>query len=310
MRLLCDLESLPDEFRRSAVSIGNFDGVHLGHARIIERLTATARRLAGRAVVLTFDPAPARVLRPSQTPLPLCGIDRKAQLLADLGADAVIAHPTDEAFLKLGPEQFFHRIVLGELDAQALVEGPNFFFGRDRLGNIEVLGGLCRGSGVALEVVDPVEVDGQIVSSSRIRTLLAQGRVDRARQMLTRPYRIRGTVVRGAGRGVDLGFPTANLAGVETLLPGEGIYAGRALVDGRVWPAAISLGPNPTFDEDDLKVEAHLVDYAGTLYDRHIEVDFLWRLRKIERFGSVDDLIAQMERDVAATRQIAAKHDE
>ena len=158
-------------------------------------------------------------------------------------------------------------------------------------------------------MVDPVQCDGWTVSSSLVRGLVAEGRIEAAGRMLLGPYRIRGRVVRGAQRGMTLGFPTANLAEVDTLLPREGIYAGRSLIDGRMWPAAMSVGPNPTFDEGELKVEAHLVGYQGTLYNRQIEVDFLARLRNIERFNSVDQLIAQMTRDVAATQRIAAESE-
>jgi len=305
VKLLRDLDNLPDPLRHGAVTIGNFDGVHVGHAGIVERLVAKARALGGPAVVLTFDPHPARVLRPEQPPSPLCWTERKAQLLGQLGADAAIAYPTDRALLELDARQFFDRILRDRLAARAVVEGPNFFFGRDRQGDIDVLRTLCGEVNTALEVCPPVQVDGQVVSSSLIRALLAEGRVGPARRMLTEPYRIRGTVVRGAGRGTHLGYPTANVAGVDTLLPGEGIYAGRALVEGRLWPAAVSLGPNPTFDEGQRKVEAYLLDYdREQLYDRRIEVDFLARLRDIVRFDSVAGLIAQMERDVAAAREI------
>ena len=163
--------------------------------------------------------------------------------------DAVVAYPTDEAFLKLEPGEFFDRVVRSHLAARGLVEGPNFFFGRQRQGDVELLAQYCRQAGVELEIVEPVRRDGQIISSSRIRTLIAAGEVDAAREMLTQPYRIRGLVIHGAGRGSQLGYPTANLGHVDTLLPGEGIYAGRALVDGQFWPAAISVGANPTFDE-------------------------------------------------------------
>lgn len=310
VRLFRNLDCLPDELRHGAISIGNFDGVHLGHARIVEHLVVQARETGGRAVVFTFDPAPASILRPDRAPLPLCTTARKVELLAQLGVDAVIACPTDEAFLKLDPREFFDTIVVRHLRARAVVEGPNFSFGRSRQGNVALLRALCGQSDVALEVVDPVQREGQIVSSSRIRRMLSNGQVDRVRQMLTQPYRIGGRVVRGAGRGMELGYPTANIDGVGTLLPGEGIYAGRAWVDGRAWPAAISLGPNPTFAEDALKVEAHLVGYAGQLYDRNIEVDFLKRLRNIVRFDSVGELVAQMDRDVAALCQITAQYDQ
>ena len=309
MKLIRNLDDLPDELRRGAVTIGNFDGVHLGHARIVQRLLRRARRVGGAAVVFTFDPHPSQILRPGRAPTPLCWTDRKAELLGQLGAEAVVAYPTDMDFLSLDAQAFFDRIVRGRLDARAVVEGPNFLFGRNRKGDIGLLGELCRRSGVELEVVEPVRLGGRIVSSSWIRKLLAAGKIEAARQMLIQPHRIRGRVVRGAARGMKLGYPTANIEPVDVLLPGEGIYAARAVADGSQWPAAVSIGPNPTFGEARLKVEAHLVGYEGSLYDQTIEVDFLARLREIVRFDSVDALVAQMARDVALTRDIAARYD-
>jgi riboflavin kinase/FMN adenylyltransferase len=309
VNLIRGLDQLPEQFRRAAVSIGNFDGVHRGHARIIERLTALARRAGISAVVFTFDPHPDRILRPEQAPTPIGWTDRKARLLAELGADAVVVYPTDRALLGLDARAFFDQIVHGRLAAQALVEGPNFFFGRHRGGDIGLLRELCGAAGVRLEVVEPVEIDGEIVSSSRIRGLIAAGRVEQAGRMLTRPYRIRGTVVHGAGRGATLGYPTANLGRIETLLPGEGTYAGRAWLGDAPWPAAVSIGPNPTFGELAMKVELYLIGYQGCLYDRAVEVDFLARLRDIRQFVSADQLVLQMDRDVAAVRRIVEQHD-
>jgi riboflavin kinase / FMN adenylyltransferase len=307
VKLIRHLDHLPEDFRHSAVAIGNFDGVHVGHARIIERLIRQSRRLGDPAVVLTFDPPPARLLHPQAAPPPLTWTDRKVELLGELGIDFTIAYPTDLALLQLSAREFFDRIVRGRLDARAMVEGENFFFGHGREGNVEMLRQFCTETGVELEIVEPVAVDGQIVSSSRIRGLVAEGRMELVRRMLTRPYRIRGTVVRGAGRGAGLGFPTANLDSVLTLLPAEGIYAGRAWADGALWPAAISLGPNPTFNEGSRKIEVHLIGYRGLLYGRAIEVDFLARLREVVRFESVDQLIAQMDRDIATVQQVVTQ---
>jgi riboflavin kinase/FMN adenylyltransferase len=287
------------------VAIGNFDGVHRGHARIVARLLALAKNLPGPAGVFTFVPQPAAILRPEAAPPPLTWTDRKVELLAELGVDLVVVYPTDRAFLQLSAREFFDQIVRQRFDARAMVEGPNFFFGHDRAGNIHTLREFCDEATMALEVVEPLQVGGQIVSSSRIRKLVAQGAVGEAKQMLTRPYRIRGEVVHGAGRGAKLGYPTANLHGIRTLLPAEGIYAGLAWAEGRSWPAAISLGPNPTFGEGSLKVEVHLLDYAGDLYGQVIEVDFLAHLRDILRFASVEELLIQMDRDMTATRRIA-----
>ncbi len=301
--LLRTLDDLPASLRGGAVAIGNFDGVHLGHARLIERLRTMAERVGGPAVAFTFEPSPTRVLRPDVAPEPLLWLDRKIEILAELGAEAVVVYPTDKSFLETEARDFFERVVRGRLAARAMVEGPNFFFGRNRSGNVEVLRQFCSEADMPFEVVPPVEVDGQIVSSSRIRSLVTAGRLDEARAMLGRPYRIRGTVVRGAGRGAKLGYPTANVGGIDTLLPGEGIYAAKALAE-NVWhPAAVSLGPNPTFDEGALKVEAYIIGFQGEIYGRMVEVDFLARLRDIKRFESVDALLAQMARDVERTKE-------
>ncbi len=300
------LEEVPSAVRGGAVTIGNFDGVHLGHARIIDRLVAKARQVGGAAVVFTFDPPPVRLLRPQEAPAPLSWTARKVALLAGLGVDAVIAFPTTRQFLQLSARQFFEEIVVRRLAAQAMVEGANFFFGRDRSGDIQTLARFCTEAGIALEVVEPVVVDGEVVSSSRIRQLVAAGQVRKAARLLGRPYRIRGQVIRGAGRGKRLGFPTANLDGITTLVPAEGIYAGRVSIGDRLRPAALSLGPNPTFDDGRRKVEVHVLDFDGWLYDRELEVEFVDRLREIRRYESVDELLVQMHRDVAATRQVAA----
>lgn len=305
MKLIRCPDDLPDELRQGALAIGNFDGVHRGHAVIVERLVSRARELGGPAVVLTLDPHPATILRPHYIPPPLTWIERRAELLGRLGVDALIAYPIDESFLEMTAQEFFDRIVGDWLQARAMVEGVNFFFGRDRRGDVHRLQTFCEAVGVTLDVIEPLEADGRIVSSSRIRELIAAGRIDRANSMLTQPYRIRGRVVRGEGRGRKLGYPTANLDGIDTLLPGEGIYAGRALVDGLAWPAAVNIGPNPTFGESRLKVEAFLVGFDSPLYDKSIELDFLARLRDIVRFDSVESLVAQMARDVAETKKVA-----
>ncbi len=287
------------------MAIGNFDGVHRGHARIIERLVAMAAHVGGPAVVFTFDPHPVRLLRPDLAPPPLTWTDRKAELVSELGVDAMIAYPTDMQLLQLSPRDFFDRIVREHLDAKAVVEGPNFFFGHNRAGTIDVLRSLAGQAGIAIEVVPQVEIDGDIVSSSRVRQLLADGRVDAARQLLTQPYRLRGMVTHGAGRGASIGFPTANLEAIDTLLPAEGVYAGRGREGGRIWPAAINVGPNPTFGEEAKKVEIHLVGCDEPMYGRPLEVDFLSRLRDIRPFDSVEALKAQLARDVEAASNIA-----
>jgi riboflavin kinase/FMN adenylyltransferase len=297
------LEELSPADRGGAVAIGNFDGVHLGHRRIVKRLLERADELGGPAVVFTFDPHPVRILRPQEYPPPLTWTERKAELLAGLGVSRVVAYPTDEALLALPARAFFQRIIVDALAARAIVEGPNFYFGHNREGNVQLLGALAGEAAITLDIVDPVEVDGEIVSSSRVRRLIGAGDVATAARLLAAPYRIRGLVTHGAGRGAKIGFATANLAGVDTLLPAAGVYAGRAWVDGRGWPAAINLGPNPTFGEHALKVEVHVLDREVALYGQPLEVEFVERLRDVAKFESPQALVAQLQRDVAAVRE-------
>jgi len=306
--LFRNLEDIPSRFRGGALEIGNFDGVHRGHARLVERLLAMAAKVGGPAVVFTFNPHPAQLLRPQAAHTPLAWTERNAMLLRELGVDAVVAFPTDMAFLQLDAEQFFQKVVRERLDARGMVEGANFYFGHNRSGTVSVLHEYCAKAGISLEVVDTIEINGQIVSSSRIRGLISSGWVDHAAELMGRPYRIRGQVVLGEMRGQRLGFPTANIERVDTLLPGEGVYAAAACWrEGEqefTYPAAVSIGGNPTFDVDTFKVEAHLIGYEGSLYDRRIELDFLARLRDCERFDSAHELITQMKLDVSTTRRI------
>jgi riboflavin kinase/FMN adenylyltransferase len=304
--IIRELSQLPDSAHRGAVAIGNFDGVHRGHLEIVRRLLERAREVGGPGIVFTFDPHPVRLLRPEQCPPPLTWTERKAELLAAHGVYMVVAYPTDEELLQLSAKDFFNQIVLNSLEARAMVEGPNFYFGHNREGNVEVLGKLADKAGITLDVVPPVEVGGEIVSSSRIRALISAGDVATAGQLLSAPYRIRGMVTHGAGRGGKIGFPTANLQGIDTLLPKSGVYAGRACVQSIFYPAAINLGPNPTFGEAALKVEIHLLDYHDSLYGQPLEVEFLARLRDVTSFADVGALVAQLQQDVQQTREIAA----
>ena len=307
MKLLRSLDEFPDQLRNGAVSIGNFDGVHRGHARIMQQLLDSARAVGGPAVVFTFDPHPVRLLRPELAPPPLTWTRRKADLLAELGVDAVVAYPTDRDLLELSPTEFFQRVVVEQLETRAMVEGPNFFFGKDRAGDVDQLGQLCDQADIQLEVVEPLQEGDGFISSSRVRQLIAGGDVAEAGQLLTRPYRIRGMVTHGAGRGKSMGFPTANVAAIDTLLPAHGVYAGRAYTAQGAATAAINLGPNPTFGDQSVKVEVHLIGTDESLYGLPLEVDFLSRMRDILPFDSVDQLRDQLARDVDRASSIVAQ---
>lgn len=283
-----------------AVAVGNFDGVHVGHAAIVRRLCAAARRLAVPAVALSFDPHPAAVVRPEAAPAPLTTPARRATLLVALGVDAVLVQPTDRALVSLSAEEFYADMLRGRLRARGIVEGADFRFGAGRTGDIRLLERLCARDGVALEAVPAVLAEGEPVSSSRLRRLIAAGAVREAAELLTSPYRLSGTVVEGARRGETIGFPTANLGGIATLLPAAGVYAARVkLPDLATWPAAVHVGPNISFGETRISVEAHLIGFSGRLYGSTLDVDFLDRLRDTQRFDSVDALKQQLTADVA-----------
>ena len=301
MRLLRGFEAA-ESFRGGYASIGNFDGVHRGHQAMLNALTSRSRSDGVPAVAVTFDPHPIALLRPEATPPPLTSIDYRAELLGRYGVDVTVVIPTDRQLLSLTAEEFFDRVVRGELHAKGLVEGPNFFFGRNRSGNVTVLRSLCAAHGLAFDVVPPVTVDEQLVSSSVIRSLIEAGDIGHAVRLLGHPYRIRGTVGRGAERGRTLGFPTANLFNVATLTPGNGVYA--ALVhttEGRR-ATAVNVGPNPTFGEAARKIEAHILDFDGDLYGRTLDIDFVDRIRDVKRFASVDELREQLQHDLATVR--------
>ena len=291
-----------------ALAVGNFDGVHLGHAEIVRRLRAIAARLGVPAAVLTFDPHPATIVRPDAAPTPLTTPARRAELLLGLGLDAVLVQPVDRRFVALEAEAFYHDLLRDRLRARALVEGGDFRFGRGRRGDVGLLATLGAADGVVVEVVPPVAAGDAAVSSSRVRELVAAGDVAAANRLLTAPFRASGTVVHGAHRGAALGFPTANLDAIATLLPAAGVYAARAVLpDGRVHAAAVHIGPNASFGETALSVEAHLIDFADDLYGSRLDVDFLVRLRETRRFESVAELQAQLARDVEAAAAVCRR---
>lgn len=304
MELIRHWEALPPELRGGALTIGNFDGVHQGHREIVRCLKEAAARAGGPAVVFTFDPHPAFLLRPDEAPPPLTWIDRKAELLAGLGVDVVLACPTTEALLNLSWQDFFDRIICDGVGAAAVVEGSNFHFGRGREGNVERLAERCRQRGMQFHAVTVLESSSATVSSSRIRNLIRKGDVREAGGLLTRPYRIRGLVVHGAARGARLGFPTANLHGIDTLVPAPGVYAGSAQAGDLVRGAAIHVGPNPTFGEGACKVEVHLLDFQASLYGQVLEVEFLDRLREIRHFADASLLQQQLQSDIAAADRV------
>ena len=306
------LREVPETWGRSVVTVGVFDGVHRGHQWIVARAAeiGAARKLP--FVVVTFDPHPDEVVRPGSHPPLLCTVRRRTELLGRLGADAVCVLPFTYEFSQLPAEEFVRTVLADCLHAAAVVIGENFRFGHRAAGNITLLAELSEKYEFTAEGVPLFTDNGVTVSSSSIRELLAAGDVAGAARDLGRPHRVEGIVVRGQQRGRALGFPTANAEPPPyAAIPADGVYAGWLVslapdgTQAQRWPAAISVGTNPTFDGTEQTVEAHALDRDDLdLYGVHVAIEFVDRLRGQVRFGSVDELIAQMRRDVDAARAV------
>ncbi len=311
MKQVYVLTNLPDSLRGGAVSIGKFDGVHVGHLAIIERLKYHAKRVRGPAVLVTFDPLPRQVLQPEKNFRPLCTLERKIELLTSLEPDALIVIPTDKNFLKQTAETFFYETLKNQLDAKMVVEGSNFSFGRDRIGTVEAMKLYGQWNGVEIDIIEPIPKDGDIVSSSRIRHLLLEGQIERANQWMALPYRLTGKVISGEQRGRTLDFPTANLGETKTVIPKHGVYAALAHFDEETCGittrgATVHVGSNPTFGENATKIEVFLHDFSGDVYGKQLHVDFLAFLRDLICFETPQALIEQMNQDVERSRSIVA----
>jgi riboflavin kinase/FMN adenylyltransferase len=294
--------------RTPTVAIGNFDGVHRGHQALVRTARALAHDAGGEAVVLTFDPHPARFFAPHLAPPMIAPLERRLELLGEAGADVVVIEPFDAAFAAIEADAFVSTVLGRQLGARHVVVGYDFSFGKGRHGTPALLTSLGRALGLGVTVVPAVMADGLVCSSTKIREFVLEGRVDGARLLLGRPFEIAGEVVRGAGRGRGLGIPTANVRPDGELLPRTGIYAGYAQRPGEDarFPAAVSIGTNPTFvpGGHEITVEAHLLDFDGDLYGARLRLLLLARLRDEHRFASVDELMAQIQQDIARTREI------
>ncbi|MEJ8637795.1 MULTISPECIES: bifunctional riboflavin kinase/FAD synthetase [Streptomyces] len=306
------LEDIPQDWGRSVVTIGSYDGVHRGHQLIIGRAVERARELSVPSVVVTFDPHPSEVVRPGSHPPLLAPHHRRAELMAELGVDAVLILPFTSEFSKLSPADFIVKVLVDKLHAQAVIEGPNFRFGHKAAGNVEFLAELGPTYDYGVEVVD-LYVSGEAgggepFSSTLTRRLVAEGDIEGANEILGRPHRVEGVVVRGAQRGRELGYPTANVETLpHTAIPADGVYAGWLTANGERMPAAISVGTNPQFEGTERTVEAYAIDRVGLdLYGLHVAVDFLAYVRGQEKFESIEALLEAIAADVKKCRALTA----
>ncbi len=288
------------------ITVGNFDGVHLGHREIVARLIRLAQPLGLPSIALTFDPHPAELLHPSLTKRFLTTSQRRAELLLSLGLDAVFVLTTTPELLNLSAEEFYREVLCRFFHPVAVAEGEDFHFGRNRQGTLSVLQRWADRDSIKLMTVSPVQVSGSVVSSSRIRGLLENGDVTDANELLVFPYRVEGQVEQGQRRGKELGFPTANLGSVRTLVPHDGVYAGVATTaSGARYSAAIHVGRNLTFGATDKTIEVHLLGFSGDLYGQLLQVEFFQRLRSTEKFEGVGALTEQLRADVAKVESLS-----
>ncbi len=311
MTIWRSFEDVPSSLTASTVTIGNFDGVHRGHQCVIAQARAAADALGVPLVAVTFDPHPMAVLRPEHAPSTLTGIEQRAELLGALGVDDVFALPFDLSVAQWSPQEFVDRVLVSALRTRSVVVGANFRFGSRASGDVAFLRTAGESAGF---VAEGVELDGgpQVWSSTYIRTCLAAGDVSGAAEALGRPVTVRGTVFRGDQRGRELGYPTANvLTDTLTAAPADGVYAGRLrrLDTDESYPAAISVGTNPTFEGvRDRRVESYVIDRTDLeLYDVEVEVEFVERLRGMVTFAGADALtalVAQMAQDVERAREV------
>lgn len=293
----------------AVVTVGTFDGLHRGHQALLERLRQKASELGRRSVLVTFEPHPLEIVRPESAPRLLTVPDEKLEILAQTGIDHVVFVRFDRKLAGYEPRRFVEEILVGRIGVAHLVIGYDHGFGRDRTGDAELLRAIGDELGFGVDVVPPILVDGEAISSSLIRRALEAGDVARAAAALGRPYTLSGTVVPGAGRGRDLGFPTANvrIPDARKLLPLDGIYAVRAEIDSRRLDGLLHLGPRPTFDDPAVTVELHVLQFDGELYGRRVRIALCHRLRGIERFDSAAALVGAMEADRAAAVRLFAQ---
>jgi len=307
MQIVQDLASYPPDARPAVVALGVFDGVHRAHQQILGRAVARAR--AGRLVALacTFEPHPMQVLLPDRAPLPIAPLDERLELIAATGVDSTVVLRFTRGLAAVEPEAFVKDVVLDRLRAREIVVGFNHTFGRGARGTARLLETLAPQHGFAVEVVPPLVIDGVPVSSSAIRDAVRLGDVERAARYLGRPYGFAGMVERGAGRGRTLGFPTANIRPDHPVLIATGVYAGVVRVDNDKHGAVVNVGVRPTFGESQLVIEAHLLDFAGSLYDRRVRLNLLTRIRGEQKFPDVETLRRQIGADAETARlQLAA----
>jgi riboflavin kinase/FMN adenylyltransferase len=294
---------------RAVISVGNFDGLHIGHQRILRAVVERARREEAIAAVITFDPHPMKVLRPETAPLLLMTMAQRLGGFEQMGLDAVLVMQFDDKLARLSADDFVRLVLVETVHAKAVLVGTNFRFGHKQTGNVDLLERIGKRDGFAVEIVHPAAVGGKAVSSTTIRRAVAEGNVEEAAALLGRPFALTGPVRAGEGRGSKTLFPTLNLAAVQEILPGNGVYATETVLEGKVHRSVTNVGTRPTFDGIGITVESHLFDYSGQVSPGALEVRFWKRLRAERKFDGPDALRAQIEMDIKSAKDYFQKRE-
>jgi riboflavin kinase/FMN adenylyltransferase len=298
-----DSFDIREKFENPVLTIGNYDGIHLGHRRIIERVKERARELSGTSILMTFRPHPLHVLRPDKELAAITPFEEKKRLIRDAGIDVLLVVPFTAEFARIEPEAFVASILLDKLAIKGLVIGYDFRFGHLGKGDVAFLREAGRDRDFFVEAVDAISLDGEKVGSNRIRGLVSAGDVAKAGKFLGRYFAIEGTVIRARGRGKEIGYPTINLKTDYSLMPKNGVYVTEAEFDGRRWSAVTNIGYNPTFEQGQVRsIETFILDFVGDLYDKKVRLHFLERIRDEMKFGSAGELTARIAKDVEIGR--------
>lgn len=300
MQVIREVDNYISDGRLLFLALGNFDGVHLGHQQLLRELVEKAHTEGGRPAAFIFEPHPSRILAPERAPNLLVTAERKAELLCEAGLDVLIYNSFTMDIARTSPREFVEKILVEQLAVRQVYVGFNYTFGHKGAGTPEMLEELGREYGFGVRVIPPVEVDGEVVSSSLIRSYLEKGEIETAGKLLGYHPMIEGLVVEGEKRGATIGFPTANLAVPADLsIPNRGVYSARAEVDGQVYKAAVNIGNKPTFHADyPICVEAHLIDFDEDLYGKYVRLFFLRKIRDEKKFAGAEELMAQIASDL------------
>jgi riboflavin kinase / FMN adenylyltransferase len=305
MRVILNLNEIEKPLSNPVLTIGNFDGVHKGHLALFDKVKERAKAIAGQSVVMTFEPHPLKIMRPANGPQLITHTGQKLELIEKAGIDVIVCVSFDREFAAIPARDFVNSILVKKIGIKEIVVGYDYTFGHNREGDINLLREIGNDFGFVVHLVGPIEIDQTLVSSTSIRRLVQEGRLEEARVLLGRDFEVQGTVVKGRNRGGRLlGFPTANLNPHGELLPKTGVYAVKLLIDDVFYNGVTNVGYNPTFGDTGLTVETHVLDYSGELMGKTIKVHFIKRLRDEKAFKTLEELSGQIAQDIARAEEV------